>query len=46
VDSSDDVLLKNYHVSEWRTFRANDHPPLWLEFQIGFADEYLTGLSG
>lgn len=36
--------LKHYYLSEWRTYHASDHLPLWVELEIDFAKEYLTGL--
>ena len=28
----------------WRTHQLSDHQPLWVEFKIDYADEYLEGL--
>ena len=42
---TDDDKLKKYYLSEWRTFRASDHLPLWAELKIDFSDEYLKSLS-
>lgn len=30
----------------WRTYQMSDHLPLWAEFQVDFADEYLTDIAG
>jgi len=40
----DDVLLKDYYKKEWRTFRASDHLPLWVELKIDFSENYLKSL--
>lgn len=37
-------LLKKYYTSEWRTFRASDHLPLWIELEIDFSGEYLEAM--
>lgn len=29
----------------WRTYQMSDHLPLWAEFQVDFADEYLAGIT-
>ena len=42
---TDNVELKKYYLKEWRTFRASDHLPLWVELQIDFSVEYLKNLS-
>ena len=42
---TDDEKLKKYYLSEWRTFRASDHLPLWVELKIDFSDEYLAELA-
>ena len=34
---------KSYH--NWRTHQLSDHQPLWVEFKIDYADEYLEGLN-
>ena len=31
---------------DWRTYQMSDHLPLWAEFRIDFADEYLTAIAG
>jgi endonuclease/exonuclease/phosphatase family metal-dependent hydrolase len=28
----------------WRTYQMSDHLPLWAEFRVDFADEYLTSI--
>lgn len=40
----DDSKLKAYYTKEWRTFRASDHLPLWVELEIDFSDAYLDHL--
>lgn len=40
----DDRLMKKYYLSEWRTFRASDHLPLWVELEIDFSQEYLDNI--
>jgi endonuclease/exonuclease/phosphatase family metal-dependent hydrolase len=30
----------------WRTYQMSDHLPLWAEFRVDFADEYLTRILG
>lgn len=42
---ADDVKLKKYYLSDWRTFRASDHLPLWVELKIDFSDQYLETLA-
>jgi len=42
---SDPNLMKKYYTKEWRTFRASDHLPLWVELEIDFSKEYLAGLA-
>ncbi len=37
--------LKNYYLSEWRTFHGSDHLPLWVELEIDFSDDYLKYLE-
>lgn len=39
-----DTELKRYYTKEWRTFRASDHLPLWVELEIDFSSEYLDRL--
>ena len=39
-----DTELKKYYSKEWRTFRASDHLPLWVELEIDFSAEYLDRL--
>ena len=39
-----DAELKKYYTNEWRTFRASDHLPLWVELEIDFSEEYLDRL--
>jgi endonuclease/exonuclease/phosphatase family metal-dependent hydrolase len=29
----------------WRTYQMSDHLPLWAEFRVDFADEYLTEIA-
>jgi hypothetical protein len=29
----------------WRTYQLSDHLPLWAEFRVDFADEYLAGIG-
>ncbi|WP_127112348.1 endonuclease/exonuclease/phosphatase family protein [Shimia sediminis] len=41
----DDAELKTYYLDDWRTFRASDHLPLWVELKIDFSTEYLEGLA-
>ncbi|NJB70534.1 endonuclease/exonuclease/phosphatase family metal-dependent hydrolase [Saonia flava] len=31
--------------NNWRTHQLSDHQPLWVEFQIDYADEYLENLN-
>lgn len=40
-----DDALKRYYTHKWRTFQMSDHLPLWVELQIDFADDYLSGLK-
>lgn len=42
---SDDEKLKEYYINEWRTFRASDHLPLWVELEIDFTDSYLAEVA-
>jgi endonuclease/exonuclease/phosphatase family metal-dependent hydrolase len=35
--------LRQYNT--WRTYQLSDHLPLWAEFRVDFADEYLAGIS-
>ena len=30
--------------NRWRTYQMSDHLPLWAQFKVDFADEYLRGL--
>jgi endonuclease/exonuclease/phosphatase family metal-dependent hydrolase len=30
---------------DWRTYQMSDHLPLWAEFRIDFADEYLAAIA-
>lgn len=30
---------------DWRTYQMSDHLPLWAEFRIDFADEYLAAIG-
>jgi len=39
---TDDAELKRYYLDDWRTFRASDHLPLWVELEIDFSDAYLA----
>lgn len=39
------TLMKKYYTNEWRTFRASDHLPLWVELEIDFSKQYLTSLE-
>ncbi len=34
---------KSYNL--WRTHQLSDHQPLWVEFKIDYADEYLANLN-
>jgi endonuclease/exonuclease/phosphatase family metal-dependent hydrolase len=31
--------------STWRTYQLSDHLPLWAEFRVDFADEYLSSIA-
>lgn len=42
---TDDDKLKKYYLSEWRTFRASNHLPLWVELKIDFSGESLKRLA-
>jgi len=42
---TDDDKLKKYYLKDWRTFRASDHLPLWVELKIDFSDQYLEYLA-
>ncbi len=42
---TDDDKLKKYYLKDWRTFRASDHLPLWVELEIDFGDSYLASLA-
>ena len=33
--------LYRYYKTYWRTYQMSDHLPIWVELQIGYADEYL-----
>lgn len=35
--------LFRYYKTYWRTYQMSDHLPIWVELQIGYADEYLSG---
>lgn len=37
--------LKDYYLSDWRTFHGSDHLPLWVELQIDFSKDYLEYLK-
>ena len=41
---TDAAKLKDYYLSEWRTFHGSDRLPLWVELEIDFSDTYLDGL--
>jgi len=45
AEFTDPALMKKYYTKEWRTFRASDHLPLWVELEIDFSKEYLAGLE-
>jgi endonuclease/exonuclease/phosphatase family metal-dependent hydrolase len=32
--------------NDWRTYQMSDHLPLWAEFRVDFADEYLARIAG
>ncbi len=34
-------LFGDHDYRMWRTFKASDHLPLWVELEVDFADEYL-----
>jgi endonuclease/exonuclease/phosphatase family metal-dependent hydrolase len=36
------AALSQYKL--WRTYQMSDHLPLWAEFRVDFADEYLTSI--
>jgi endonuclease/exonuclease/phosphatase family metal-dependent hydrolase len=38
---ADDAVAQ---YKEWRTYQMSDHLPLWAEFRVDFADEYLTSI--
>jgi endonuclease/exonuclease/phosphatase family metal-dependent hydrolase len=40
ADAADAVA----QYKEWRTYQMSDHLPLWAEFRVDFADEYLTSI--
>lgn len=42
---SDPARQQAYYASEWRTYHASDHLPLWVELEIDFSDAYLTYLA-
>jgi endonuclease/exonuclease/phosphatase family metal-dependent hydrolase len=35
---------KRSQYKKWRTYQMSDHLPLWAEFQIDFADDYLKDI--
>lgn len=41
--STDEDALDQF--LDWRTYQLSDHLPLWAEFRIDFADEYLDDLK-
>ncbi len=40
-----DADLRKYYLSEWRTFHASDHLPLWIDLKIDFSNAYLKRLE-
>lgn len=41
-DKNTDELLRDYYVDHWREYQMSDHFPVWLEFSIDSADEFLA----
>ena len=40
-----DTKLRNFYLSDWRTFHCSDHLPLWVELEVDFSGNYLEYLS-
>jgi endonuclease/exonuclease/phosphatase family metal-dependent hydrolase len=40
----EDAAAARRQFNLWRTYQMSDHLPLWAEFRVDFADEYLTEL--
>ena len=43
MKKKDGTPAKQY--KNWRTHQLSDHQPLWVEFRIDYADEYLNNLN-
>ena len=41
--TTDKERLTQYRT--WRTYQMSDHLPLWTEFRVDFADEYLASIA-
>jgi endonuclease/exonuclease/phosphatase family metal-dependent hydrolase len=39
------AATKKTQFRTWRTYQMSDHLPLWAEFRVDFADEYLTDIA-
>ncbi len=37
--------LGNMKYGDWKTYQMSDHVPLWIEFQVNFAENYLNRLK-
>jgi len=37
--------IKNYYLTNWRTFQMSDHLPLWIELKIDFSNQYLKNIT-
>jgi exonuclease III len=40
----DSQANRDYYLDTWRTFQLSDHLPMWVEFKIDFAEDYLMDL--
>lgn len=41
----EDAAAARRQFNLWRTYQMSDHLPLWAEFRVDFADDYLRGLG-
>ncbi len=39
----DEASKHRYYKTYWRTHQMSDHLPMWIEFKVDFAEEYLRG---
>ena len=40
----DSVAAARRQFNMWRTYQMSDHLPLWAEFRVDFADEFLDSI--